>query len=128
MKKKYSKNFERDWEFYTKNSDKFNFPGKNISLPKYDINGKNAKDCFYIIDTHGKYEPTAEPELLLKILTTKAAINLHIKLWAEGRLDGTFLKGDVDDLTNKYAFPEWIITAVNRQWVKLWKENNEQTR
>ena len=91
MKKKYSDNFERDNKFYFENIKHFNFCG--TLTPKFeaieDINGKTAKEVFYLIDSTGKNHPTCEPKLLNDLLMCKASVNFHIKQWAEGRADGS---------------------------------------
>lgn len=89
---KYSKNFERDYYFYLKNIDNFDFCG--TLNPKYvAIEGgvKTAKECFYLIESEGKNIACGEPDLLNKLLLTKSAVNFQIKQWAEGIADGTLL-------------------------------------
>lgn len=87
----FSKNFERDYNFYLKNLDEFNFCG--TLNPKHsaieDTNGLSAKECFYYIESQGKNKPCREPKLLNALLLTKASINFQIKEWAQGRADGT---------------------------------------
>jgi hypothetical protein len=137
---KYSKNFERDYTFYLNNLDTFNFCGtlnpKHTPIP----NGtKSAKEVFFMIESHGKNEPTSEPELLEKLLLTKASVNFQIKEWAQGLSDmtlpfyelsqkkaGTDL-GDVllewenkepvyyKDIQTKYNLPDWVVTATFNQ-------------
>jgi hypothetical protein len=86
---KYSKSFERDYAFYLKNIDVFNFCG--TLNPRFEAIGngiKSAKEVFYLIDSHGKNEPTVEPYLLNKLLLTKASVNFQIKQWSEARAEG----------------------------------------
>jgi hypothetical protein len=122
MKKKYSDNFERDNKFYFENIKHFNFCG--TLTPKFeaieDVNGKNAKEVFYLIDSTGKNYPTCEPKLLNELLMCKASVNFHIKQWAEGRADGTLpfseFAGDGEAL-------EWKIEIVKHKyfgWLPNW--------
>lgn len=131
---KYSSGFERDYNFYIKNINNFNFCGtlnpKFIAIPNGFI---SAKNCFYHIESQGKNFPCSEPELLNKILLTKAGINFHIKLWAEGRADGTLPLfelsqrvaktkfKDIIDFETQFGLPEWVILAIEKQKIKLWK-------
>lgn len=91
MEIKYSKAFERDYEFYLSNLDEFNFCGtlnpKHTAI--YSSAGLAAKECFYFIESEGKNKPCREPELLNRLLLTKASVNFQIKEWAQGRADGT---------------------------------------
>jgi hypothetical protein len=92
MKKvKFSIGFERDFEFYKKNTEVFNFCG--TLNPKYeaiaDPDGLTAKECFFFIESKGINLPCSESILLNNLLLTKASINFQIKQWAEGRADGT---------------------------------------
>ena len=122
-KKKYSDNFERDYKFYYENIKHFNFCG--TLTPKFkaieDVNGKTAKEVFYLIDSTGKNYSTCEPKLLNELLTCKASVNFHIKQWAEGRADGTLpyhefagngetLEWEVEITKHKYFgwLPNWI--------------------
>jgi hypothetical protein len=85
---KFSKNFDRDWDWYLKYKDTFTFSG---SPPKKIEKGDKytAKEAFYLYDSQGKLVPTKEPELLLQIFKCKESINFNIRMWAEGRADGT---------------------------------------
>lgn len=136
---KFSKKYERDYEFYYKNRKNFIFCGTRV--PKYqaifDENGKSAKEVFYIIDSTGKNSPTNEPELLNELLLTKASVNFQIKQWREGFLDGTLeerefaggslyimtliwsknTNGDWIPLYSKsikdyYDLPDWVVDIV----------------
>jgi len=124
MKKKYSDNFERDNKFYFENIKHFNFCG--TLTPKFeaieDINGKTAKEVFYLIDSTGKNYPTCEPKLLNELLMCKASVNFHIKQWAEGRADGTLpfceFAGDSEVL-------EWKIEMIKHKyfgWLPNWSK------
>jgi hypothetical protein len=87
---KYSKGFERDYQFYLSNLDKFNFCGTLNPNFEAIINGElSAKECFFFIESQGKNYPCSEPLLLNKLLLCKAGINFQIKQWAEARQEGT---------------------------------------
>ena len=81
---KYSKGFNRDYEFYLKNKERFTFSGVKIGVLTDHRDGVSAKHAFFLIDTRGEMVPTCEPDLLGKIIQCKKSINLHIKMWVEG--------------------------------------------
>jgi len=136
---KFSQNFERDYLFYSKNISTFVFCGtlNTKHVAKFGANGKSAKEVFYMIESEGKNVPTFEPELLNSLLLCKASVNFNIKMWAEGRADGTLPYCELcgDDLTNlewvdnepvymetlskRFCFPEWVITAIENQKIKI---------
>lgn len=139
---KYSASFERDYDFYLSNKNKFTFCGTVTPKHKaiFDQNGKTAKQVFYLIDSCGKNQPTKEPDLLNELLLCKASINFQIKQWAEGRADGTlplyeltgegqvlnWLEKDGDvisvygkSMKEEFNLPEWVIKAVENQKEKL---------
>ena len=91
QKSSYSKNFERDYNFYLNNLDNFNFCGtltpNHSAIP--DNNGFSAKDVFYSIESNGINKPCKEPDLLNKLLLCKSSVNFQIKQWAETRAEGT---------------------------------------
>lgn len=86
--KKYSKKFELDYKFYLLNSSRFTFCGLAIAQQKgreifaeYDEKGVSAKEAFYEFDTKGKRVATCEPDEYRRVMTCKASLNFHIKLW-----------------------------------------------
>lgn len=110
---KYSKTFERDWEFYS-NMDSENF--KTEKEIKFDPLGKCAKEVFYRMDTHGlKDITTSEPELLIKSINAKEFANLQIKLWAESIADGTAFYFEIEKWIDELNYPEWSKKAVENQ-------------
>ena len=117
---KYSKNFERDYNFYLKNRNVFNFCGgqtKYQAIP--DEKGYSAKECLLSIDSTGKNIPCCEPELLNKLLLCKASVNFNIKLWADGIKRETFLPMDLLEIQREYECPRWVVDAVINQAKKL---------
>lgn len=81
---KFSKKFNRDYEFYLQNRDTFTFCGVGVEVKGDLENGVSAKQSFQSFDTDGKVLPTNEPDLLKSIIVCKKSINLHIKMWVEG--------------------------------------------
>jgi hypothetical protein len=125
---KYSPRFERDYEFYFKNINRFNFAGIDIEK-KYSIkqcsSGKSAKECFYILDSTGKIEDCSELELLYELLRCKASVNLHIKMYAESRAEGTLSKPELIEWLNNFESPDWVLNAVEKQKINILCKNEE---
>lgn len=158
-RRKFSPQFERDYKFYLSNKHIFTIPGSFIkndfgiqypgepeliqkdedgndvvipfSIP-YSASGKDAKRCFYLLDTNGEKHPCSEPQLLVEILTCKAAVNLQIKLWAQGRADCTLFKFELEEWLADFKAPEWVLKAIENQKIKIiqqqfvekkWKEH-----
>lgn len=147
---KYSKNFERDFEWYLAIRHTFWFDGtypqyhskKGEEIVQYDEKGVSGKHAFYVWDSQGRILPTKHPNLLRNILRTKGALNLQIKEWAKGRADGTLpgiefyvsaeTRAWLDDINKnfeypktiaeQYLLPDWVITAVENQKMKLLRE------
>lgn len=123
---KYSKNFERDYDFYLNNKDIFNFcgaPTKYQAMP--DEEGYTAKECLLSIDSRGKNISCCEPELLNQLLLCKASINFHIKMWADGVGRGVLLKQDLMEIQQDYNCPDWVINAIENQCKKLYSQQLE---
>lgn len=114
----YSKNFERDYNWYLKHKNEFKFCGTRI--PKYtaisDNEGYSAKEVFYSIDSQGKNLKCREPELLNNLLLCKASINFHIKaLWSEGIKDGST---KAFELINEFELLDWMVESLKNQVMK----------
>ena len=86
---------------------------------EHDPNGPDAKRCFHKFDSTGKLVPCSEPELLSRLLLTKASVNFHIKQWAQGRNDGTFPGIEYRQYLQDIGAPKWVDSAVFRQWMKI---------
>tara|TARA_R110000744_G_scaffold52493_1_gene112471 strand:+ start:491 stop:865 length:375 start_codon:yes stop_codon:yes gene_type:complete len=119
---KYSKNFERDYNWYLSVSHIFSFDGskdyfnkKGIQLIQFDEEGKTAKECFYLYDSAGIIKQTCEPDKLKTLLKTKGSVNLHIKMYAEDRAKGTLPKMEFEKICVEYDLPSWFINAVEKQ-------------
>lgn len=125
--RKYSNKFERDYNFYINNLDKFNFCGKRDEdfldkhghkLVVYDVNGVTAKRAFLNYESQGIISETFEPELLLKLHKCKASIHFHIILWGSGRGDGTFPRIEWEEYAKEAGLLKWILKAVDQQmWI-----------
>lgn len=142
MKVRFSPQFERDYQFYLAQKDTFTFSGSDtksdfgiqfpgdspkldekgkeipFSIP-YSATGKNAKVCFLKLDSEGKCGPCSEPELLVELLNCKAAVNLQIKMWAQGRAEYTLPAIELQEYCDYYHAPEWVFKAVERQKDKI---------
>lgn len=136
---KYSKENERDYNFYFNNRSHFIFAGTFEPKHKaiFSETGVDAKQAFFSIDNNGKNIPTREPELLNELLLCKASVNFNIKMWAESRADGTlplilFSKRKVRELYNndddcgmdietEFNLPSWVIEAVENQKGKYYE-------
>jgi len=120
--RKYSKNFERDYGFYLKNLNNFNFCG--TLNPRFEAikgeKGLSAKEVFYLIQSEGKNKPCFEPELLNALLLCQAGVNFQIKQWAEARAEGTLTRVELSKKDTKLEYPNqdfsWSKTLV---WVNF---------
>jgi hypothetical protein len=113
---KYSKNFERDYNWYLKYKDIFTFDGSPNRLLNIDLeNGYNAKHCFYILDSTGKLLSTNEPRLLSELLKCKGSINFHIKMWVEGIAEGI---SNINEFIEEFELLDWMIKAIENQLKK----------
>lgn len=143
---KYSKSFERDFDFYFRNAMHFKFCGTQTHKYKavFSANGVSAKEAFYNIESKGENTPTTEPYILDMLLLTKASVNFQIKQWAEDRASGYLSKIELSqrlsevnvddlilthtqsgsyyfkDLETYYGLPEWVLNAVENQKKKIW--------
>jgi hypothetical protein len=124
-KKKYKQAFERDWNFYCQNKDKFNFSGGKIPIIISDPEGKDAKRVFHRYDSQGKMMSCKEPELLEEIFACKVAVNMHLKVWADGYTDVAI---PAEELLKEFIDPpEWVGESLRNQIKKkLLKEFNRE--
>ena len=143
---KYSKNFERDYNWYLKYKNVFTFSGS----PKKEIKQGNkytAKEAFYLYDTQGKVVDTTEPELLKQIFKCKESINFQIKQWSEARAEETLydfeLNNTIDDklrvlewvnekpvyfkdMKSQYELLDWMAEAVEKQKYKYYDNRHKR--
>ena len=125
---KYSKSFERDYNWYRQHESFFDFDGVNVyynnkgqSVINFNSDGKTAKESFYLYDCQGKITETKEPELLEKLFKTKGSINFHIKMWAESRADGTLPRVQFNEIIKEYDLLDWMVKAVENQKFKYYE-------
>jgi hypothetical protein len=148
---KFSNNFNKSYDSYINLIGIFDFCGTISPTFEAIKNGnKSAKECFYFIESQGKNYPCFEPELLNKILFTKASINFQIKQWAECRAEGTlplmefskrlaydkygtsftdfhvleWVNGEpvyFDDIESQFNLPGWVLRAVENQAISIRK-------
>jgi len=120
---KYSKEFERDYNFYLSNIDNFNFCGRILKYKiTFDKNGKTAKEVFFDIDSRGKISPCSQPELLYRLILCKASVNFMIKQWADGVWRHLWFPSDTQEVMECYHCPEWVKIAIENQYQKLVRE------
>lgn len=117
---KYSKNFERDWEWYFKYKDIFTFSG---SPPKEIKQGDkySAKEAFYLYDSQGKMVDCKEPILLQQIFKCKESINFQIKEWAQDRAKSYLPKIEFEKIVEQYELLPWMVEAVEKQKYKYYE-------
>lgn len=122
---KYSKNFERDWEWYNKYKYVFTFDGATKKEIVEDlVNGKTAKECFYIFDSQGKMPATKDKEQFLHILKCKGSINFQIKEWAQDRAKGYLPKILFKNIIEEFELLDWMVEATERQKYKYYDIRN----
>jgi hypothetical protein len=121
---KYSKKFNRDYEFYLSNKVRFTFcgddPDRIDDLVIVDMtSGVSAKESFKSYDSKGRTLPTYEPQLLKSIIICKKSINLHIKMWVEGyddMMEGVDFYMDMFD--GQVRQPPWVEDSFRKQLVR----------
>jgi hypothetical protein len=117
---KYSIRFNQDYEFYLSNIDKLDFCGSQVDLVA--VGDKDVKRAFFDWDSQGKLTNCDTPELLRKLMITKKSVNLHIKMWAEGRLEMTLPRCDWEEIQRDFNLPEWAIKACDNQMSKIYNK------
>lgn len=111
----FGESFDRDWEFYFTNKEKFNFSG---SLPEEFIEdleeGYTGKECFYVYEAQGIKLSCKELKLLQEIVNCKRSVNLHLKMWSEGFSD---MCEPIDYYLNEFIgqIPDWVKLSLKNQ-------------
>ena len=118
---KYSKNFDRDFQWYLKVRNYFDFDGSAPKDIAYDRNGIDGKKAFLMYDSQGKLVPTKHPSLLAKLIKVKGGVNLHIKMYAEDRANGCLPKVLFDEICEEVKAPLWFAEAVENQKGRYYK-------
>ena len=117
---KYSQAFERDYQFYLTNANKFNFAPYQPRVESSET-GKDAKYCFWKLDSTGNHSPCNEPELLRSLLICKKSIGFHLNMWAEGFED---MGEEIDYYMSEFICPpEWVKISFEKI---LWKNQKLQ--
>ena len=146
MTVKQIKKFTPVFEEYLRLYEHFHFSGIEEKVLE-DPNGVSALEAFFEKESNGKNVPTSEPELLKKVLKAKGSCNLHIDMYAQGRVDCTLpgiefsfrvvpyhiikylikVKGinkvkemRSETLDYKYNLPLWFIKAVENNKCKYY--------
>lgn len=119
----FSASLERDWAYYLRSREVFTFCGKSdkdlATKIKPDPDGSSAKLCFRELDSRGVVIGCSEPELLLDVLRTKAAINWQIKQWSKMMVGGIMFPSELMECRSSFQLPDWVLDATISQAVKL---------
>ncbi len=118
---KVSKRAKQDFYWYLSVRNHFSFSG---SLPdvniEYSKGGFNGLYAYYLYDTYGKKTIiTKHPEILKTVLTVKASVNLHIKMYAEDRATGVLAKVELDTICEEFNTPNWFKEAIEAQKARI---------
>lgn len=111
--KKYSENFNRDFNWYLKYRSTFDFDGHLDRDIVYSKDGIDGKQAFFLFDSQGILNSTRHPNILRSLLKTKGSINLHIKMWKEDRYNGILPKILFLDLIEEYELLDWMIKIID---------------
>ncbi len=117
---KYSERFNRDYDFYTYNTDKLDFCGSIVD--EVPLGDKTVKQAFFEFDSQGKLSVCEDPLQLKKLIITKKSVNLHIKMWSEGRLEMTLPRCDWEEIIQEFKLPDWAIKASDNQMISTYKK------
>jgi RNAse (barnase) inhibitor barstar len=135
---KFSEQFNRDYELYSRLKNIFTFSGVDVRKKyhrfEYSDLGVTAKEAFYFLDTNGRYSKCNNLDELYEVLTCKISINLHIKMWAEEYLE--YRKSNLpeeiaysnlflDDIMTEFQFPVWVEHAIVKQAEKLFSKETK---
>ena len=115
---KYTKKFNRSYNFYLLNRDRYNFCGEVVTVLEDLKDGVTGKESFYSLDTFGVMLPTNEPDLLRSIIICKKSINLHIQMWVEGFEDMMMSVEYYMNLFEGTETPSWIEKSFRKQLQK----------
>ena len=125
-RRRFSKRFNEDWNFYVANADKFCFCGERLEQFACDLDGLSAKHCFHTLDSTGKLKPCKEPELLYMVVVCKKSVNLHINMWVHGYDDVCI---GIQELLEEFIEPPtWVETALRMQLCKHNSGSNRRNR
>jgi hypothetical protein len=127
--KKYNQKFLNDIKFYLRVRNIFDFDGKahyhnkkGNNIIQYDKNGVDGIEAFHGFDSCGIIQPTKHPNILHTLLKIKGGVNLHIKMYAESRAEGTLSLTELRCMCIKHKTPSWFMEAIENQKMKYWKK------
>lgn len=141
----YSERFNEDYQFYTDNKDKFTFCGQELRVCVLEEKGVDAKEAFYIYDTHGSIAGCKEPEAFRDIIRCKKSINWQIKQWVEGfycmcepfsYYTKEFINPPywVEESLKKAVWKRWDVGMTEQEkeiyiefWLRIYQKRNEKT-
>lgn len=123
---KYSKGFERDFNWLLSIRHKFTFSGSPLKItPLFDIKGVSGKEAYHIYESTGKNAPTKHPLLFRTILQAKASASFHAKeLYGKDRASGNLSAFELDEIHKELKSPEWFIEAVKNQMIKFYPQTD----
>lgn len=99
------------FDLYIQCHNHFKFSGSDYSSQVIThTQGVTAVKAFNAVDSMGINPPCCEPELLAQAWNGKAALNLQIKMWAGGILDGI---SALFELQSDYEWlPDWVWESI----------------
>lgn len=84
----------------------------------FDENGKSPFEVFENIESRGKVIPCNDVDTLLKALDGKRRINLNIKMWVGGIIDGCTFEWELKEEFD--YFPDWVWKSIqNQKWKRV---------
>jgi len=117
---KISRKNQTDIRFYLRNRHFLAFSGSNESI---DIvaqrNGASFIEAFVARDTHGRRMPTRHPRALGVLLKAKASANLHIKTYAQSRVEGTMSLLELRAICIAAHAPDWVRNGVEESKARM---------
>lgn len=108
-----SKKNQIDIRFYLRNRHFLSFSGSNEGadiVAKKD--GASFIEAYVARDTYGKRIPTRHPRALAVLLKAKASTNLHIKAYAQSRVEGTMSLLELRAICIAARAPDWVRNGV----------------
>lgn len=78
--------------------------------------GYTPIQCYVLMDSHGDRSgpyPCKDYDTLDRVIRGKENVNLQIKMWVEGVLEGTTFIEEIKDCTKEY--PEWVFKSFINQ-------------
>jgi hypothetical protein len=108
-----------DTKFYLRVADLGWFAGQSSANVLVgwtdDPTGVDAIRAFERFDAQGKRLPCRALPGLARVLLAKAAVNLQIKMWADGVRDGTLPVPELREYCTHFGAPPWVEKAVLNQ-------------